>query len=432
MAGTGFLATPWLALAATRLASGLRLASALSEIRVGTAAERGIGALFGAPHDTRAPGTPIRADSRSRTGRGRTPLDPPRIEQEGAMSQCAAGLLAVALLAACGAGAKSSPKIALLLPESKTARYESQDRPRFEARVRALCPECAVLYSNANQDAAAQQSQAEAALTNGARVLVIAAVDGASAAAIAERAKQQHAAVIAYDRLILHTDALDSYISFDNRRVGELQGQSLLEALGGKSGAAVVMIHGSPTDHNAALFKQGARGVLEGRVRIAMEYDTPDWSPDRAQDEMQQALTALHDAVDGVYAANDGTAGGAIAAMKAAGLQPLPPVTGQDAELAAIQRILLGEQYMTVYKAIRREAESAAELAVARIRGQPLPAAMINGKTFNGAVDVPSVLLAPVAVTRTNLASTVVADGFWSRDQICGAPYADACKAAGL
>ena len=141
--------------------------------------------------------------------------------------------------------------------------------------------------------------------------------------------------VISYDRLIKGSDAVNYYISFDNEQVGKLQGQSLLTALGGKTNPTVVMINGSPTDNNATLFKAGAHSVLDGKVNIAKEYDTPDWSPDKAQNEMQQALTALGNKVDGVLAANDGTAGGAIAAMKAAGLSPLPPVTGQDAELAA-------------------------------------------------------------------------------------------------
>jgi D-xylose transport system substrate-binding protein len=198
------------------------------------------------------------------------------------------------------------------------------------------------------------------------------------------------------------------------------------------------MINGSPTDNNAKLFKQGAHSVFDPlvaqkKLTIAKEYDTPDWSPDQAQNEMQQALTALSNKVDGVYAANDGTGGGAIAAMRAAGLQPLPPVTGQDAELAAIQRILVGDQYMTVYKAIKPEASQAAELAYYLLTKAPVPANMTEGKTVNnGKIDVPSVLLVPVAVTKDNVKDTIVKDNFWTTQQICTATYADACKAAGL
>jgi D-xylose transport system substrate-binding protein len=335
-----------------------------------------------------------------------------------------------------GGGSSSSSsggkKIALLLPETKTARYESKDRPLFEAKVKALCSDCQILYSNANQDASVQQSQAEAALTNGANVLVLDAVDGAAAAAIAQKAKAQKVPVVSYDRLVTGTDALSYYISFDNVAVGKLQGTSLISALGGKTNPAVVMINGSPTDNNAKLFKQGAHSVLDGKVQIAKEYDTPDWSPDQAQTEMSQALTALANKVDGVYAANDGTGGGAIAAMTSAGVKPWPPVTGQDAELAAIQRIVAGQQYMTVYKAIKPEAEGAATLAVDLATGKSVPSSMVNGKTNNGTSDVPSDLLTPVAVTKSNITSTVIADGFWSKDQICTAQFAAACTAAGI
>ena len=190
-------------------------------------------------------------------------------------------------------------KIALLLPESKTARYESKDRPFFEAKVKALCPDCQILASNANQDAAQQQAQAEAALTNGARVLVLDPVDSASATAIAMKAKAQKVPVIAYDRLIPGTDAIDYYVSFDNEAVGRLQAEALLKALAGKAEPRIVMINGAATDNNGALFKKGAHSVLDGKVKVLKEYDTPDWSPDKAQDEMTQALTAIGDYLDG-------------------------------------------------------------------------------------------------------------------------------------
>jgi len=337
-----------------------------------------------------------------------------------------------------GGGSSSSTssggkKIALLLPETKTARYESKDRPYFTDKLKSLCSDCTVIYSNANQDAAQQQSQAEAALTNGANVLVLDAVDAASASGIAQKAKQQKVPVISYDRLVTGTDAIDYYISFDNVAVGKLQGTALLQALGSKTNAPVVMINGAPTDNNAKLFKQGAHSVLDGKVQIAKEYDTPDWSPNKAQDEMTQALTALNNKVDGVYAANDGTAGGAIAAMKSGGIKPLPPVTGQDAELAGIQRIVAGEQYMTVYKAIKPEADGAATLAYDLATGKSVPSSMTSGnKVNNGSKDVPSVLLTPVSVTKDNIKDTVVKDGYWSTTDICTAQYADACKAAGL
>ena len=219
-------------------------------------------------------------------------------------------------------------------------------------------------------------------------------------------------------------------------RQGRLQGQSLLDGLGSDpSGQSIVMINGSPTDPAAGEYKKGAHQVLDkSGVAIAKEYDTPDWSPDKAQQEMEQAITALgKDGFVGVYAANDGTAGGAIAAMKGNGINPSTrPTTGQDAELAAIQRILVGEQYMTVYKAIKPEAEAAAELAVALLRGEDPPSGLVNDKVANGMKDVPSVLLTPVAVTKDNVNDTIVKDNFWPVNEICAGKYASACKEAGI
>ena len=350
----------------------------------------------------------------------------------------AVAVLALGLaLAGCGGGAGGGgDKIALLLPESKTARYESQDRPLFTNKLKELCPDCSIIYSNANQDPAKQQQQAEAALTQGAKVLVLDPVDAASAAPIVQRAKQQRVPVISYDRLITNSD-VDYYVSFDNVRVGRLQAETLTAKLkaDGKTSGGLVMINGAPTDNNAKLFKQGAVSVLGGSgFNVAKQYDTPDWSPDKAQQEMEQAITAVgENGFVGVYAANDGTAGGAIAAMKSAGINPAErPTTGQDAELAAIQRILSGEQYMTVYKAIKPEAEKTAELAVALAQGKQPPAGLINSRVDNGRKQVPSVLLVPVAVTRDNIKDTVVKDGFWKASQICTPQYAAACKAAGI
>jgi D-xylose transport system substrate-binding protein len=327
-------------------------------------------------------------------------------------------------------------KIALLLPETKTARYETQDRPLFEAKVKELAPDATILYSNANQDATEQQSQADAALTNGAQVLVVDPVDSASAASIVAKAKAKNVPVISYDRLILNSD-LDYYVSFDNEKVGTLQGQALLDKLtaDGNAGKTIVMINGAPTDNNATLFKKGAHSVLDGKVKIGAEYDTPDWSPDKAQTEMDQAITKLgKNGFVGVYCANDGTCGGAISSMKGAGIDPKTrPTTGQDAELAGIQRILLGEQFMTIYKAIKAEANVAAELAVALAKGTGVPSGMTLTKVNNGQIDVPSVLLNPVVVTKDTIKTTVVADGFWTTAQILNTPeLVTAGQAVGL
>lgn len=304
-------------------------------------------------------------------------------------------------------------KIGLLLPESKTTRYETFDRPLMEAKLKELCAKCEVIYQNADQDASKQVSQAESMLTQGIKVMILDAVDAKAAEGIVNNAKGKGVPVVAYDRLA--SGPVDYYVSFDNRKVGEVQGQALLDALtrgGDPKRGQIVMIHGSPTDPNAADFKAGAKSVLEGKVNIGKEYDTPDWSPDKAQQEMEQAITAVgKDNIIGVYAANDGTGGGAIAAMKGAGFTTIPFTTGQDAELAAIQRVLAGQQGMTVYKAIKPEAETAAAMAIAAATGQQYSGQTLVMKN-NGSKDVPSVLLVPVAVTKETVKDTVLKDGF--------------------
>ena len=249
-------------------------------------------------------------------------------------------------------------------------------------------------------------------------------------------AKAQNVPVISYDRLISGGD-LAAYISFDNERVGELQATSLEKKLtqDGSPKGPIVMINGDPTDSNAHLFKQGASKVFSrDGVKIAKSYDTPGYTPANAQTEMQQAITALgNDGFAGVYDANDGIATGAITAMKNAGINPASrPTTGQDAELDGIQRILAGQQYMTVYKSVKTEAQDAARLAVPLAKGEPLPANLINQHTKSGKTSVPSVILTPVAVTKANVASTVIKDGFWTPAQICTRAFASACKAAGI
>ena len=352
----------------------------------------------------------------------------------------AVAIAAVVLVTACGkaddsgssGSGKKAPVIALFLPESKTTRYEAFDRPLFEAKIKALCADCKVLYSNADQDAAKQQQQVEAALTQGADALVLDAVDAGAVAPLVNQAKKANVPVIAYDRLISGI-AYDYYVSFNNVRVGEMQGQALLDALGKTGNAAtgqIVMINGSPTDPSSADYKKGAHNVLDGKVKIGREFDTPDWSPDKAQQEMEQAITALgRDSVTGVLSANDGMAGGAIAAMKRAGYATLPPITGQDAELAAVQRILTGEQYMTIYLDIRSEAEKAAELAVAVVRGEK-PAAPATAN--NGTADIPAFLLDPIAVTADKINDTIVKDGFYKATDICTAPVKAACAKVGI
>ncbi|WP_295657927.1 substrate-binding domain-containing protein [uncultured Nocardioides sp.] len=347
----------------------------------------------------------------------------------------AALFIGAAGLSACGANEAEggsgdsasggdSQKIALLLPESKTTRYEAFDRPLFEAKVAELCEDCEVLYYNADQDEAKQTQQVDTAISEGASVIVLDPVNGAGAGGMVQSAQDSGAEVIAYDRFIAEADY---YMSFDNETVGRMQGEALVEAMGDQGG--ILMLNGSPDDPNAAQFKAGAHSVLDGsNVEILEEYDNPDWSPENAQEFVTDQLSKYDTSdIQGVYAANDGQAGGVVAALTGGGFEPdaLPPITGQDAELAAIQRVLAGEQAMTIYKPIPIEAEKAAEVAVALANGEDV------GETtdYEG---VPSFIFDPIVVTADNVADTVVADEFYPVEDICTDEYADACAEAGL
>ena len=346
-------------------------------------------------------------------------------------------LLVIGLVAGgCGSSGGGGPKIALLLPENETPRYEAHDRPEFEENVEELCEDCEILYNNATEDASKQQSQAEATLTQGAEVLVLDTVDAKSAAAIVEKAKAQNVPVLSYDRLIENAE-VDHYDSFHNVQVGELQAETLANKLkeDGSASGPIVMINGDPADSNAALFKEGAHnGLDKAGVQIAKEYDTPEWSATNAQNEMQQAITALgNNGLEGVYGANDEMAAGSIAAMKSAGINPEEkPSTGQDATVPGVQRIIAGQQYMTVYKATDKETKVAAEIAVALAEGNEVPQSLITEEVDNGKTKVPSVLLEPVAVTKDNVKETVIKDGFITAGELCTGPYASACKELGI
>jgi D-xylose transport system substrate-binding protein len=364
---------------------------------------------------------------------------------------CAA-LLAIAVVAAgCGSSDSSSGgtsggeaegggggdfTIALLLPENETPRYETNDKPDFEKSVSEQCPGCEVIYFNAGGDAEKQQSQGEAALTKGADVLVLDPMDSKSAAAIVEKAHAQDIPVVSYDRLIENSE-VSAYVSFDNERVGELQAETLAEKLkeDGHASGPIIKINGDPADPNAALFKAGSsKGFEAAGVKVAKEYDTPGWSAENAQREAQQAITALgNEGFWGIYAANDDTGGGAIAALKGAGINPEErPVTGQDSTVAGLQRILVGQQYMTIYKSIPPQAEIAAEFAVALAEGEELPADKVTEEVNNGKTDVPSAILEPVAVVKDNIKDTVVKDGFVTASELCTSAYKKACEEAGI
>jgi D-xylose transport system substrate-binding protein len=327
-----------------------------------------------------------------------------------------------------GSGGKS---IGLLLPDNVTARYEKFDKPYFEAKVKALCSDCTVSYANAAADPAKQAQQMSSMVTKGVKVIVISAQDSAAIKSSIQSATSKGVKVVAYDRLA--QGPISAYVSFDNVKVGELQGQAMLDALGSKATpkAKVVMINGDDADPNAAQFKQGAHKVLDGKVDIAYEQSGL-WKDTVAAQKMSAAITQLGaKKIAGVYAANDGMAGGIANTLKGAKISGIP-LTGQDAELAAIQRIVVGTQSATVYKPYKGEADNAAELAVNLLQGKDIKALADTSVTSGSGDKVQAKLLTPISVTVKNIKETVVKDGLYTIPQICTSAYAAACKTAGL
>ncbi|MEV7026931.1 substrate-binding domain-containing protein [Kitasatospora sp. NPDC093558] len=343
-------------------------------------------------------------------------------------------------MAACGkaggdkkdsAASGDSTSIGLLLPENASStRYESFDRPFIEAKVKSLCPDCKVLYNNAEGSAAKQKQQFDTLIAQGVKVIVLDAYDAKSTQGWVQEAAAKGVKVVAYDRLA--TGPVAAYVSFDNEKVGELQGQALLDAVGPQaSDANIVMINGDEADPNAAQFKAGAHKVLDAKVKKVVYEQSGEWKPTVASQKIGAAVSQLgKGGFQAVYSANDGMAGAIITQLQGAGIKV--PVGGQDAGLDAIQRIVTGDQAYTIYKAYRPLADSAAELAVDLLKGKDvksLATASVDSATDKA---VPAKLLDAKVVTKANIKDTVVADGLYKVSDICTADYAAACTAAGL
>ncbi|MFE9452169.1 sugar ABC transporter substrate-binding protein [Streptomyces sp. NPDC006739] len=345
-----------------------------------------------------------------------------------------AGLMA-APLAACGGtdGASTdSFAVGLLLPSRSLPRWELSDRPLIGQRLKKLCPHCTLEYANAENDAVRQRQQLVSMITKGVRVLI---VDAADTRALRSSIQEAHTAgvpVIAYDRLA--EGPVSGFVSFDGAQVGRLQGEALLKAMGDRPDSRnVVMLNGDPTSPNAAWFRDGALSVLTGKVKIARSYDTPGWSTENANANMSAAIADLGpNRIGGVLSANDAMAAGVVSAFKSAGANHIPPVTGQDAELAAVRRILKGEQYMTVYKPFEEEAAAAATMAVALGRGENpenIATTTIDSPTTR---HIPAVLLTPRPVTAGDIRQTLVENGVYTVAQICTPALRQACARAGI
>ena len=349
-------------------------------------------------------------------------------------------LVGCGVLNATGSSDDASPAkgdditVGLLLPEKANTRYEQFDYPIFKTKVESLTNKKGkVEYANAEADAGKQADQMQRMIDDKVDAIVLDAVDSHGIADSVQKAKDAGIPVIAYDRLA--EGPIDAYISFDTELVGEVQGRSLLESLGGEASITdtIVMMNGSSTDPNAKQFKAGALSELKGKVTIAKSYDTKDWKPENAQANMAEAIEAIGAGdIEAVYSANDGMAGGIIKALEDAGVTDLPPITGQDAELAAVQRIVTGEQYMSVYKPYPQEANVAAEMAVLLAQGKPLDSIAKEKVDSPTTKAVPSVIVPVVSLTKDNINDTVIKDGIYTVQEICTGKYKAACDKIGL
>jgi D-xylose transport system substrate-binding protein len=347
------------------------------------------------------------------------------------------------ILAACGGGDDNggdsgaasggkTPKVGVILPDTKSsARWETADKPLLEAAFKAA----GVQYDiqNAQGDKTQFQTIADQMITGGANVLMIVNLDSGTGKAVLDKAKGQGVATIDYDRLTLNGGA-QYYVSFDNVAVGTLQGEGLAKCLEakGKKSANIVYLNGSPTDNNATLFKQGYDGILSkmSQYKKVADQSVPDWDNQQAGTIFEQMYTKENGKIDGVLAANDGLGNAAIAILKKNNANGEVPVTGQDATVQGLQNILNGDQCMTVYKAVKKEADAAAQLAVGLAKGEKPPAPQTIKDPESGA-DVPAVLLQPVAITIDNV-NDVVADGYVKKDELCAGSFASKCADAGV
>ncbi|MFJ8623240.1 sugar ABC transporter substrate-binding protein [Kitasatospora sp. NPDC093550] len=333
-----------------------------------------------------------------------------------------------------GSTGSKKPKIGVILPDSKSSvRWETADRPYLAAAFKAAGVDYDI--QNAEGDKQAFQTIADQMITSGVNVLVIVNLDSGTGKAVLDKAKTQGVATIDYDRLTLGGSA-QYYVSFDNTQVGKLQGQGLTKCLAdmGAKNPVVAELNGSPTDNNATLFANGYNSVLDplyasGEYTKGPNQSVPDWDAAQAQTIFEQMNTSQPN-IGGVLAANDGLANAAIAVLRKNHRNGQVPITGQDATVQGLQNILAGDQCMTVYKAVKKEADAVSGLAVQLAGGKKgQTGATVHDPTGNR--DVPSVLLTPEAVFRNNI-QDVITDGFVTKAQLCTGDYDALCTKAGV
>jgi len=328
---------------------------------------------------------------------------------------------------------ESEGMITVLLPDSiSSARWENDDRRYFEQAFEAA----GVPYNivNASGDARVQQTQAEQAITNGAKVLLITNLDSGSASAIIAQAREAGVIVIDYDRLTIEGPGADLYVSFDNVAVGRLMTETLEPIINSLEAdpKQIIQLNGSPTDHNATMFREGYYSVAKpyyesGDWVLLSDQAVPDWDYQQALVVVEQILTATNGDIDAAIVGNDRLANSVIAALKTQGLNPIP-LSGQDATVGSIQNILAGWQTMTVYKPIKLQAEAAAHAAIALLQGADA-ASLASETIFNGQNYIPFIKLTPLAVTADNISQTVIADEFRTWEEICVGEYVQYCPA---
>jgi D-xylose transport system substrate-binding protein len=314
------------------------------------------------------------------------------------------------------------------MPDEASTRYELHDKPGFEKKLKELCSKCTPLYNNADGDADKQQQQFNSALAQGAKVLVLDPVDSAAAVTLVNAAHAKGAKVIAYDRPIPKAK-VDFYVSFDNEAIGKAIATSLVEKVKADkppAGTGILIVNGSPTDAAAGLIKKGIHeGVDSSGVPKLAEYDTIDWKPENAQKWVAGQISRFGHKIVGVVAANDGTAGGAIAAFKAAGMNPNPPVSGNDATVAGLQLIIAGDQWNTISKPSEIVGGAAAEVANDLLTGKKPQAT----DTLFGS---PTQLFKPTLVTADNLKAEIIDKKIDTAKELCTAAYAAGCQKLGI
>ncbi len=331
-------------------------------------------------------------------------------------------------------GDYSHDKIAFLMPDEGSTRYEEHDRPGFVAEMQKLCAGCTVLYQNADADASKQQQQFESVISQGAKAIVIDPVDSTAAASLVKQAQSQGVKVIAYDRPIPSAKA-DYYVSFNNEQIGKMIAQSLVTHLKtmhvAPSAGGLLEVNGSPTDAAAGLIKKGIHEGLAGSGYTTLaEYDTPNWDPSKAQQWVSGQISRFGKKIVGVVAANDGTGDASIAAFKAAGTNPVPPVTGNDATIAGLQLIIAGDQYNTISKPSEIVAAAAANVAIDLLKGEkPKADTMLFG--------TPTQLFTPALVTAGNLKAEIIdkrvnGKPIQTSAQLCTGRYSAGCTKLGI